>query len=387
MSDADANVRGLFVHARRVPVAERTGFAAAARAELGGQGLILETCHRVEAYAATEAAMERLARLIPPDGTLAARGEPAIRHAIAVAVGRDSVVVGEDQILHQLRASVDAARAWGGLDPVLERLFASALHAGRRARSWRQGPPDSLATVALSAIELRIGSMRDRPMLVVGAGRMGRLVARTAADAGVRVSVANRSAEAALRLAREIGGTTVPFDPRAEAGSFDAILLALGGPWQVGGLAREAIAGSSAIVVDLSVPIALDAPLSAGLGDRLVTGDDLARADAPSGAPDSGTTRRLDALVERTTADFLAWLDGRAGRAAAAALASVADAARAAELDTLWRQLPDLDPESRAVIDAMTQHLAARLLREPLERLGNDPDGRTERAVREVFAL
>lgn len=387
MSDRRAGVVVSFAHARHVPALARTRFAADAREALGGRGLIIETCHRVEVYAATDDAIQRLARLSKPNGALDAVGEPAIRHAIAVAVGRDSVVVGEDQILHQLRESVDAARSNAGLDPILERLFATALHAGRRARSWKQGPRDSLATVALSAIERRTGPMRDRAMLVVGAGRMGRLAARTAASAGVRVSVANRSPDAGSDLAQEVGGTAVSFDPGADAGSFDAIVLALGGPWRVGGVARTSIVRSPAIVVDLSVPSAIDAGMAAGLGDRLITGDDLARSNAPSAALDTGATRRLDSLIDRTTAEFLAWLDGRDGRAAAAALASVAEAARVVALDTLWRRLPDLDPETRAVIEAMTQHLAARLLREPLERLGNDPDGRTERAVREVFAL
>ena len=98
---------------------------------------------------------------LPANGRILV-GEAAIRHAIAVAVGRDSVVVGEDQILHQLRTSVDNARGDGGLQPVLERLFALGLRAGRRARSWRVGPGRSLADIAVSAIERQTGPLSGR---------------------------------------------------------------------------------------------------------------------------------------------------------------------------------------------------------------------------------
>ncbi len=129
----------LVTHARHVPAIERERFAAALHRELAGRAFMLETCHRVEAYLGNADDAARLAAALPAGGR-ALTGEHAVHHAMTVAVGRDSVVVGEDQILHQLRASVDAARAAGTLDPALERLFALALQAGRRARSWRQGP-------------------------------------------------------------------------------------------------------------------------------------------------------------------------------------------------------------------------------------------------------
>ena len=127
----------LVTHARHVPAIERERFATALHRESSGQAFTLETCHRVEAYLGNADEAARLA--VPlPDGARTLMGEQAVHHAMSVAVGRDSVVVGEDQILHQLRASVNAARAAGTLDPALERLFALALQAGRRARSWRR---------------------------------------------------------------------------------------------------------------------------------------------------------------------------------------------------------------------------------------------------------
>jgi glutamyl-tRNA reductase len=379
-------VRAIVAHARDVPAADRTRLASELRPALAGRGLVLETCHRVEGYAATSDGTDPLDRAVLPPGTRDLADRAVVRHAIAVATGRDSVVVGEDQVLHQVREAVDTARRSGGLDPVLDRLFGAALHAGRRARSWRQGPDRSLATLALSEIERLGGPVAHRPVLVVGAGRMGRLAARAAVAAGGTVTVANRTDAGATDLAGDVGGRKIAFDPGDEVASFAAVIIALAGPWSIGESTRERLATSGAVVIDLSVPPALDTTLAGRLAERSVTADDLARIDHPA-ATDPRESRRLDALIDRTTEDFLAWLGGREARAAAAALAIRADAARAAELDTLWRQLPDLEPEARVLIEAMTRHLAARLLHEPLERLGHDADGRTERAVREVFAL
>jgi glutamyl-tRNA reductase len=305
---------------------------------------------------------------------------------MTVAVGRDSVVVGEDQILHQLRASVDTARAAGALDPALERLFAIALQAGRRARSWRQGSPRSLADVAVASIERQVGPIKGRDVLVVGAGRMGRLAAWAAGAAGASVAVANRSADRAETLAASTGARLEAFDPGARLGSYAAVIVALAGPWPIAGATGDALAGTGTAVVDLSVPAAVPARLAEILGGCLITADALALVDAAAD-PTDGPVSRLDALADRSTAEFVAWLKRRDGRAAAETLVERANREREAELAALWRRLPDLDPEARLAIEAMTEHLATRLLRAPLERLGRDSDGRDERAVRDLFAL
>jgi glutamyl-tRNA reductase len=376
----------LVTHARAVPAPERAAFAALVREVLAEDAFVMETCHRVEAYVVgTPPWLDRVETSLPPGG-LELRGEAAVRHAIALAVGRDSVVVGEDQVLHQLRTAVASARARTGLDPILERLFATALRSGRRARSWRSGPERSLATVAVAEIERRDGPLVGRPVLVVGAGRMGRLAARAARVAGANVAIANRSVDHAIAVARDVDGEVVPFDPGERVRLATAVIVALGGAWSIASSTRTAL-DDTPVVVDLSVPAAVDADLAERLGGRLVTADDLARLEAGIPDPDAGQTRRLDALIDETTAEVVRWLDGRDRRAAASALAERAETARRAELDVLWRRLPDLDPESRAAIEAMTRHLSDRLLREPLERLGHDPDGRAERALRDVFAL
>jgi glutamyl-tRNA reductase len=378
---APVPIVALVTHARHVPAIERERFATAVHKEPTGRALILETCHRVEAYLTSADDAARLAPALPAGGR-ALTGEDAVHHAMTVAVGRDSVIVGEDQILHQLRASVDAARAAGTLEPALERLFARALQAGRRARSWRQGPSLSLADVALASI----GPLRGRDLLVVGAGRMGRLAARAAVAAGALVAIANRSVDGAEALAASAGARVETFDPDARIGGFTVVVVALAGPWSIGATTIDALARSETVVVDLSVPAAVPDELAQILGARLITADALALADVGSAAQD-GPAARLDAFVERSTAEFVAWLKGRDGRGVAKTLKERADHEREVELAALWRRFPDLESEARDAIDGMTRHLADRLLREPLERLGRDADGRHEIAARELFGL
>ena len=385
---ATGAIVALVTHARNVPAVERERFAEGLRLELKDRALFLKTCHRVEAYAIGLGEAERIAlAAIQPKGGRTLVGEAAIRHAIRVAVGGDSVVVGEDQILHQLRAAVDATRTAGSFDPALERLFALALQAGRRARSWRQGPPRSLADVALSVIERQGGPLRGRDVLVVGAGRMGRLAARAAVSAGASASIANRSAEGAKTLAAMTGARIEPFDPGARIGAFAAAIVALGGPWPISAATIDALAESTIVVADLSVPSALPAGVADMLRSRLITADALVLVEAETGAPQGGSSARVEALIDRATTEFVEWLKGRDGRAAARALVKRADREREAELAALWRRLPDLEPEARDAIEGMTRHLAERLLREPLERLGRDADGLDGRTIRDIFAL
>ena len=381
-------IAALVVHARDVPAGVRHEFAREMEHRPMHGGLLLETCHRVELYtvAHEEPAREALADRMPAGGRRLV-GAEAIHHAIAVAVGRDSVVIGEGQILHQLRRAIDAARAAGAFEPELDRLFGFALHAGRRARSWQPNAVRSLGDHALETVVAQVGDLHDRPVLVVGAGQMGRLAAAAAERVGARVTIASRSADRAAALAAQVGGDVAPLEGPGDIGRFAAVIVALSGPWPISRPGIDSLEGGHGVVVDLSVPAALPEPLALALADRLTTADELAR-HAEIGSPVSDAlAHRFDQLIESTAADYLAWLDAGDRRAAARALAERADHEREAELAELWRRLPDLDPDARATIEGMSRHLTDRILRSPLERLGADVDGRHERAVRELWAL
>ena len=378
----------LVAHARQVPAVERERFASRLRVELQTRALILETCHRVEAYttSANDGTSTDLPLVVPAGGRVLS-GDVAVRHAVSVATGRDSVVLGEDQILHQLRESLEAARISGVLDPEIDRLFALALQAGRRARSWGSGRQRSLADVAIDAVERTSGSIRGREILVVGAGRMGELMARAAAGGGASVTVANRSTERARAVTAATGGRTSDLDPGSGVDRFAAIFVALGGPWIIEESTIAAVLERGPAVVDLSVPSAVPVALAVGLGRQMVTADDLALRETEVRHRDNVPDQRSEALIERTVRAYVEWQARGDSRAAADALVRRADLEREAELAALWRKLPTLEPEAREAIEGMTRHLAARLLRQPLERLGRDADGVDGRTVRDLFAL
>jgi glutamyl-tRNA reductase len=215
---------------------------------------------------------------------------------------------------------------------------------------------------------------------------MARLAACAVVAAGGSPSIANRTVDRARALANETGGRVEELDPGPAIAGFAAVIVALAGPWTISSETVDALIGGSATVVDLSVPPAIDATAAAALGQRLITADDLAvRASEPSA--EDGQIQRLDRLVDATAAEFGAWLAAGGRRAVARALADRAEDEREAHLEELWRQMPELGPDARVAIDRMSRHLTKGLLREPLERLGQDVDGRAERAARDLFTL
>ena len=383
MTEANGSLVALVAHARRVPASDRLRLGELIR-QGRARGLVLETCHRVELYASDTALAADLLAAVP-DGVAVHRGDAAARHAIDVAVGLDSVVLGEDQILHQLRAATAAARAAGDLEPDVERLMNVALRAGRTARSWRTGPAPTLADAALDAVRRRGVEARGARILVVGAGQMGRLAAERARSLGATVSLSSRSDARAVDLAADLGVAPAPLDPGAAASAFDAVLVALSGPWDLTPVTIEAFTTGPAVLVDLSMPQAVPTVLASSLADRFVSIDGLAAETSVAGSPRDHA--RIVELVERSLADYRRWAEARDRRSMAEALVERAEARRAAELDWLWRSQPGIDAEARQAIERMSRHLTDRLLREPLERLGDDDDGRATRAVRDLFAL
>jgi glutamyl-tRNA reductase len=343
-------------------------------------GLVLVTCHRAELHTLeSEVPSSLLAGL--PASVRRLRGAQAARHLVSVAVGVESAVLAEDQVLHQLRAAATAARLRGAMPPAVDRLTDVALAAGRRARSWRPASRRSLADLALDVAHSR----SDHPIrtaLVVGAGEMGSLAAVAMTRAGIKVSVASPTSANADLLAGRVGGRAIPIDPGTAVAGFDLVIVALRGPWILAEPSASCLDSGPAVVIDLSAPRA--APQLPGLeaSGRLVLVDDLAQADDPR---EARLRPRLEQLVDETVASFDQWLAGRGSRTAAAALAARAEAQRQRALERLWQRLPELDPEARQAIEAMTCHLAEELLREPVTRLATDR--RAEPAARELFGL
>ena len=393
----------LVAHARDVASEDREAFGDAAVALAGDpRAILLRTCHRVELYVALQPLAGHAPLVLPelPAGGRRLEGIEAARHVFAVAAGLDSVVVGEDQILHQLRECLSDRHLPGaercpvdvgsssagatGLDPILERLFQVALHLGRETRSWREGPPRSLADVALDRVVPVTGPLLDRRVLVVGAGRMARLVALAASRHGARVLVANRTHDRGAALAHDANGEPAAFGPEAPLPEADAVMLAIAARWPLSESARADLLASSVPVVDLSSPPAIDAALRAALGTRYTSVDDLARS------PQHELRGRLRNRFERALADaetgFGQWTRARSTVPAIQALSDRAETHRAEELERLFRRM-DLPDHERELVEQMSQRLVAGLLHTPIVMLREDADGDLERAARALFSL
>lgn len=392
-------------HAKHVPSAARERFAEeAAAATRDPRAIVLHTCHRVELYAARHAAPDDGPVLpAPPHGARRIEGRGAARHLFRVASGLDSVVVGEDQVLHQLRdciadrqfagarvldggyAGPDHAVAHrrAGLVPELDRLFQLALRVGRQSRAWREGPVRSLADVALDRVADIAGDPAGRQVLVVGAGRMARLAALAAARRGAAVIVTNRDPERAAALAADVDGSTVPFGtlPATISGA----VVAIGGPWRLEPEAVRSLGELRPVLVDISSPPALDDDVRSRLDGHYVSVDDIAHG--PSGAIADRLRRRIERLIDDADGEFEAWLRGRHAVPAIRALTERAEARRAAEVDHLLRRLPHLAPHDRDLVEQMSRRLVAGLLHAPLTTLRDDPADELERAARDLFAL
>jgi len=375
----------LVAHARRVPSTRREAFALQlATLEPSAGSLVIHTCHRVEIYVAPDSYGDRPLPELPTGGEQLENVD-AVRHLISVACGLDSAVLGEDQILHQLRETIAERHARLPLDPALERLFQVALHAGRRAHSLFAGPPRSLADVALDRIARDAGSLEDRTILVAGAGRMGRLAVFAASRRGARVIVMNHTYERATALAAEAGGAAIPFDVDDVLPRVDGAIVALSGTWGIGARDAARLAASDASIVDLSSPPSVSGDLQAALGDRFVSVDDLAQA--PEAEPHDRLRRRLEGMVSESGREYCQWLRTRAAVPAIQAMAETAEARRREEFDWLLRRLSDLPTEDRELIEQMTHRLVGGILHAPRVALNTDTSGELERAARDLFGL
>jgi glutamyl-tRNA reductase len=367
-------------HARDVSVSDRGRLGQRLRQMRPSGSVLIETCHRVELYAAGEDA-RHIAGELPPGAELLLE-QAVVEHAVSLAVGLRSAIVAEDQVLHQIREGLDAARERGPVPVELNRLFDVALRAGRRARSWFPSRRPSLPDLALDLVD---EPLAGRQVLIVGAGQMGRLAAMAALARGADVSLASRTPEHAGVLSAQLRVAVAQIDPGAAAAGLAGIIVALRGPWLISERTSAILSDSDAWIVDLSAPPAVPAALRASPGRRFLSIDDLARQ--PQALREDGLVARLEALADRTVQEFVAWQAQDATRGIARGIAEHAEELRSAELAELWRRLPSLPQQERHEIEQMTRHFAERLLREPMARLGRDRDGRHEQAARELFGL
>jgi glutamyl-tRNA reductase len=349
----------------------RAAFAKGlAAADVGRFGwLVLHTCRRVELLGSgPRPAVTTLAALTGLSDAARATvhvGDDACRRVLRLATGLESVVVGEDQILGQVRElRRRAASREPAMDGRLIGLLDAAIHVGRRARRERPRAERSLADRAVAWLAGRLGSLDGAHLLVVGSGPIGREAARVGALAGARVVVASRTVTS---RAPSSGLARITLDDAARGlHAADAAVVALGGTW-TGVIDVPLGPPSSALpfVVDLSAPPAIPGPVRALLGHRLATLDEMAATAAGTvDGPTRAYAVHAEALVEQAIEDLARRGDPSVSESIRAAR-SAAEARHARHLDELMRRLPGLTSRERALIERFSRRLVASVIHEP----------------------
>ena len=358
------------------------------------EALVLATCNRIEVFAEVEkfhGGVTDVSRVLARQaGATVEELSPyvtvhyedqAVAHLFTVASGLDSMVVGETQVLGQLRAAYALAREEGTVGRALHPVAQRALRVGKRVHTEtgidRAGA--SLVSVALDRAEERIGSLTDRDVLVVGAGSMGALAATTLARRGATVVVSSRTEAHAARLAGAVGGRAAALGYlTAELAAADVLVTCTGATGLVVGtdVVTAAMAGRSRplVVVDLALPRDVD-PGVAALPDvhvvdlALLQGERAATPGRPTAGVAADDIRAAHALVEAETALLRAERQAAEVAPTVSALRSQAAEVVDAELLRLSTRLPDLDTRARAEIARTVRRVFDKLLHEPTVRV------------------
>jgi glutamyl-tRNA reductase len=375
------------------------------------EAVVLATCNRLEVYAdvrkfhggvqeLTDALVQRTGVPLEElaDHLYVHYEDRAVQHLFEVASGLDSMVVGEQQILGQLRAALQTAREEGSVGRGLGPLIEHALRAGKRAHAEtgidRAGR--SLVSVALDLAEQSLGGLRDRATALVGAGSMSSLAATTLRRRGAgRLVVVNRTPARAERLARSVDATAMPLDALADVVADADLLVSCTGA--VGTVISAAVVAAAMrrrpdrplFVIDLALPRDVEAATKALPNVTVVDLDSLR-----SVLQDAEVARDVDAARQIVTQEVGSHLSRqRAERVAptVVALRTRAQQVVDAELARIETRLPDLDERTRREITTAISRVVDKLLHTPTVRvkeLAEAPGGDSyAEALRELFAL
>lgn len=370
--------------------------------------VLLSTCNRTELYTTAPAGREKapaLVRLlnevkgteVDADHFYVHQHLDAVRHLFRVAAGVDSMVLGESQILGQVREAMAASTTAGTLNGILNRVFHSAIAAGKRARTETRigGHAVSVSSAAVALARQALGDLSGRTVLVVSAGAMGKLAAKSLAQqAESRVLVANRTRERAAQLAAEIG-------PKAEALALSDLASALVhsdivisgtsaegfvvGPDDVRPV-MESRNGRGLLFIDIAVPRDIDPRVREVPGVQLYDIDDIEAVTNQGWNGRQGEVRRVEAIIEEEVQTFAAWWESLDVVPVIAALRQRAEEIRRRELERTMKRLPEMDEESRRRIEAMTSAIVSKMLDRPIARLKNGADkGLYMEALQDLF--
>jgi glutamyl-tRNA reductase len=361
------------------------------------EAFVLSTCYRVEVYAASScpaaaaASLTEALRARAGDAELPVfdlRGEEAFRHLSRVASSLESGVVGEPQVLGQVKEAFGRSAEAGTVGKELSAVIARVLQVAKRVRTesaiGRAGVSWGHASADLA--EKVLGPLEGRRAVVVGAGEMARLSAQHLRDGGMEVAVVNRTFANAEALAREIGGTAHPIEALAEE-LVRADVAVVAAP-----VALAALEPSGApalmkrrrhrrlLLVDLAVPRAVPPALGDVDGIYVCDVDDLARIQRQAQEARVGAIQDAERIIDEEVTRFARDLAERRAAPLIAAVRTRASAIAREEVERTVRRLGG-DPELERRLDALAGAIVAKLLHQPsvcLRRAGHDAEGGDE---------
>ncbi|MDR3589597.1 MAG: glutamyl-tRNA reductase [Negativicutes bacterium] len=374
--------------------------------------VILSTCNRTEMYAAVDDPDEALPVLEAFFGRMSADSgaigeylfyfaeEACIRHLFRVASSLDSLIVGEGQILSQVKKAYSLARDTGTTGTVLNTLFNRAIAVGKKVRTKTRIAYNAVS-ISYAAVELAkkvFGDLSCSNVLVLGAGEMSELTARHLVDNGVKtVFVSNRNFSRATELADKFRGVAVPFEDFLKcAVGADIVITSTGAPhyiiraWDVAHLMPKRN-GRPIIFIDIAVPRDVEPEVEAIAGVQLFNIDALEAVVESNMKERAQEAAVAEELIETELEEILTRFRYLAFRPTLASLTDKAERIRQRELKRALNKLPDVTPEERRVMENMSRMLVRKLLRDPIlninEAIGTGKEHYYLDAVCQLFKL
>src|SRR3954468_1074683 len=388
---------GLNHHTAPLAVRERVVFhverlreaLAALRSDLAAEAAILSTCNRTELYLAAgqppTAAAEWFARYHRFDPTELGRylytlpQEQAVRHAFRVAAGLDSMVLGEPQILGQMKEAARAAESAGTLGTMLQQLFQRSFAVAKEVRSTTQVGATSVS-MAAAAVKLAariFPSLKDQSVLFIGAGEMIELCAtHFAAQGPARITVANRTLERAQHLAQRFNGQAIELkELSSHLHEHDIVVSCTASSLPIlgKGLVERALRARRRrpiFMVDLAVP--RDIEQEAGELDDvfLYTVDDLGEIVATNLDVRRSAVTQAEAIIETQVGQFMHWMQARDSVPLIRMLREQAEVARQHEIERALKALARGEAPAQ-VLETLSQALTNKLMHPPTQALND----------------